>query len=141
MITQPPRYPQPVLGDLGLADAIGLIPVDPATFETARDNVFAIGDATYLTLLGGEQLPRAPGFAEKQAQTVARNIAYRAGRGPRPDPFDAKARWVIESGNGGAMVVEGDFLAPQRLFTLKQPSLVWHLANLAQERYWLWHWY
>ena len=141
MIAQPPRHPQPVLADLGLADETGLIPADPATLETARENVFVIGDATYLTLLGVEKLPMAPGFAERQAQTVARNIAYRAGRGPRPDPFDTKTRWIIEAGSGGAMVAEGDFLAPQRHFTLKQPSFVWHLANLAQERYWLWHWY
>ena len=141
LIAPPPRRAPAVIGDLALADATGLIPIDPATFETARENVFAIGDATYLTLLGGDQLPRAPSFAEKQAQTVAHNIAYRAGRGPRPDPFDGKARWLIETGNGAAMVAEGDFLAPQRLITLKQPGMLWHLANLAQEKYWLWHWY
>ena len=141
LVAEPVFHAPPVLNELGLADETGLIPVDPATFETARENVFAIGDATYLTLLGGEQLPRAPGFAEDQARTAAHNIAYRAGRGPRPDPFDAKARWLIESGNRSAMVAEGDFLAPQRLIALKQPSVLWHMANLAQEKYWLWHWY
>ncbi len=141
LVTEPAYVLPPVLSELGLADGSGRIPADPGTFETEREDVFVIGDATYLTLLGGEQLPHAPGFAEKQAQTVAHNIAYRAGRGPRPDPFDAKTRWLIETGNGGAMVAEGDFLAPQRLITLKQPSMLWHLANLAQEKYWLWHWY
>ena len=141
LVTEPAFRTPAVLSDLGLTDATGLIPVDPATFETAHENVFAIGDATYLTLLGGEQLPRAPGFTEKQAQTVAHNIAYRAGRGPRPDDFDARARWLIETGNGAAMVAEGDFLAPQRHIALKEPSMLWHLANLAQEKYWLWHWY
>ncbi len=141
LIAEPAFRPPPVFADLGLTDASGLIPVDPATFETAHDNVFAIGDATYLNLLGGDQLPRAPGFAEKQGQTVAHNIAYRNGRGPRPDPFDARARWIIETGNGSAMVAEGDFLAPQRHISLKQPGKVGHLANLAHEKYWLWHWY
>ena len=87
LVTEPEFHLPPVLSDLGLADESGRIPADPATFETARENVFAIGDATYLTLLGGDQLPRAPGFAEQQAQTVAHNIAYRAGRGPSPRPL------------------------------------------------------
>ena len=141
LVTDPERALSPMLRDLGLIDESGRIPVDPATFETARDNVFAIGDTTYVHLPDGEALPRTQTFAEKQGQTVANNIAYRAGRGPRPDPFDAKARWFIETGNGGAMVAEGDFLSPKRHFTLKQPSVIWHLANLAQEKYWLWHWY
>ena len=141
LIAPPPFHPAAILADLGLVDETGLIPVDPATFETAHGNVFAIGDTTYVTLLGGDQLPRAPGFAEKQGHTVAHNIAYRAGRGPRPDPFDAKARWLIETGTGSAMAAEGDFLNPQHGITLKQPGMVWHLANLAQEKYWLWHWY
>ncbi len=141
LVTEPPFRLPSVLSELGLHDGSGRIPADPATFETAYENVFVIGDATYMTLLGGEQLPHAPGFAEKQAQTVAQNIAYRVGRGPKPDPFDAKARWLIETGNGGAMVAEGDFLAPQRLISLKQPSRLWHLAAMAQEKYWFWHWY
>jgi sulfide:quinone oxidoreductase len=141
LIAPPLHRPSAILADLGLADATGLIWTDPATFETGHENVFAVGDATYFTLLGGEHLPRAPGFAEKQAQTVAHNIAYRAGRGPRPDPFDGHARWLIETGNGAAMVAEGDFLTPQRQIVVKQPSMLWHLAGLAQEKYWLWHWY
>jgi sulfide:quinone oxidoreductase len=141
LVTEPPFQLPAVLSELGLQDGSGRIPADPATFETAHENVFVIGDATYLTLLGGEPLPHAPGFAEKQAHTVAQNIAYRAGRAPKPDPFDAKARWLIETSNGAAMVAEGDFLAPQRSIRLKQPSLLWHAAALAQERYWFWHWY
>jgi sulfide:quinone oxidoreductase len=141
LITEPDRTPAPVLRDLGLIDESGRIPVDPVSLETARENVFAIGDTAHVGLLGGGRLPRAPVFAEKQGQTAASNIAYRSGRGPRPDPFDATARWLVETGNGAAMAVEGDFFAPQRGFRLKQPSVLWHLANLAQEKYWLWHWY
>ena len=141
LLTEPAFYTPAVLSESGLVDSTGKVPADPATFETARKNVFVIGDATYLTLLGGEQLPHAPDFAEKQAKTVARNIAYRAARYPRPDAFDARARWLIETGNSAAMVAEGDFLAPQRLLHLKQPSKFWHLANLAREKYWLWHSY
>ncbi len=142
MLIAVPEHRAPALArDLALTDESGWVPVDPATFETQRDNVFAVGDMTYVPLPDGAQLPKAGVFAEKQAQVVAHNIAYRLGRGKRPEPFDGVGRCFLETGSGAAGVAEGNFLASPRQITLKQPSLLWHWAKLAFERYWLWHWY
>ena len=89
----------------------------------------------------GLQRPKAGGFAERQAQIVARNIAHRQGRGPRPGPFEGEGRCFMEVGAGAAASAEGNFLAPQRRIEMKQPSIIWHWAKLAFEKYWLWRWY
>ena len=141
LIAVPEHKAPAIAGEIGLTDETGWVPVDPATFETRHRNVFALGDMTYVTLPDGSTLPKAGVFAEKQAQTVARNIGYRLGKGPRPDPFDGTGRCFLETGNGAAGVAEGNFLAPQRRITLKQPSMIWHMAKVAFERYWLWHTY
>lgn len=142
MLIAVPEHRAPALAlELGLVDESGWVPVDAATFETRRDNVFAIGDMTYVPLPDGAQLPKAGVFAEKQAEVVARNLAYRLGRGPRPDAFDGVGRCFLETGNGAASVAEGNFLASQRQITMKQPSLIWHWAKVGLEKYWLWRWY
>src|SRR5690606_27196527 len=67
LITEPPSQTAPALIDTGMVDATGRIPSDPITLETARENVFVAGDATYLTLPDGRELPHAPGVAARQA--------------------------------------------------------------------------
>jgi sulfide:quinone oxidoreductase len=142
MLIAVPEHRAPALAlELGLVDESGWVPVDAATFETRRDNVFAVGDMTYVPLPDGAQLPKAGVFAERQAEVVARNLAFRLGRGPRPDAFDGVGRCFLETGNGAAGVAEGNFLAPQRQITMKQPSLIWHWAKVGLEKYWLWRWY
>jgi len=109
--------------------------------ETAHENVFAIGDITRIPLPDGLPLPKAGVFAEAQAQVVAANIAHRAlgKRGPRI--FDGVGRCFLEVGGGAAAMADGDFYARSRQISMKQPSVVWHWAKLAFEKYWLWRWY
>jgi hypothetical protein len=54
-----------------------------------------------------------------------------------PAPFEATGRFFVEVGAGAAIEVSGDFLSPQHDLTMKQPSIAWHMAKRAQERYWL----
>jgi len=134
------RAPQSVV-DTGLANTNGWVSVDRKSLETARANVFAVGDLTHIPLIDGGELPKLGVLAEHQALTAARNIAYRLNAGPEPDPFDAKVRAFVEVGGGAALMYEGDYLARNPRFHVSQPSIVWHLAKRALEKYWLWRWY
>lgn len=137
-----PEHRAPAAGrDAGLTDATGWLPVNASTLETEHENVFAIGDVTHVALPDGLALPKAGVFAEAQAKVVARTIAHRAAGGPRPDPFDGYGRCFLEVGAGAAGAVEGNFYASRRRITMKQPSLIWHWAKLAFEKYWLWRAY
>ncbi|HLF79579.1 MAG TPA: FAD/NAD(P)-binding oxidoreductase [Dehalococcoidia bacterium] len=141
LIAVPEHRAPAVVRDTGLTNETGWVPVDPETLETRVSGVFAVGDITTFPLPDGMQLPKAGVFAEKQAIVAARNIAFRLAGGPRPDPFDGQGRCFLEVGAGAAGIAEGNFLAPQRRIDLKQPSIIWHWAKLAFERYWLWRAY
>ncbi|MPZ50514.1 MAG: NAD(P)/FAD-dependent oxidoreductase [Dehalococcoidia bacterium] len=140
LIAVPQLRSPAILREAGLVDETGWVSVSPRSMETAIEDVFAVGDLTYLRLPNGLPLPKAGIFAERQAQTAARHIAFRIKGGAPPPPFETDGRMLIEVGAGAAAVVEGDFSSPQPL-ALKQPSIVWHMAKLALERYWLWRTY
>jgi hypothetical protein len=38
-------------------------------------------------------------------------------------------------------MVQGNFFAQPRRVELKEPSIVWHWAKVAFEKYWLWKMY
>ena len=136
-----PRLQSPaLLREAGLIDETGWVSVSPRSMETTFEDVFAAGDLTYLQLPNGEPLPKAGIFAERQAQTAARNIAYRIKGGSPPLPFDPSGRIFIEVGAGAASMAEGDFSSPHPV-QLRQPSIVWHMAKLTLERSWLWRTY
>jgi sulfide:quinone oxidoreductase len=139
LIAVPEHRAPPVVR--GLVDETGWVSIDPQTMETTYENVFAIGDMTYIRLPDGLQLPKAGVFAEHQGFVAARHIAYKVLGGPAPDTFDGHGRCFLEVGAGAAGMADGDFLAPQRQISLKQPSIVWHWTKAAFERYWLWKWY
>ena len=141
LIAVPEHRAPAVVQEAGLTGEGGWIAVDPATLETAQPNVFAIGDVTRIPLPDGLPLPKAGVFAEAQAQVVARNIAHRAAGGKRPEPFDGVGRCFLEVGGGAAAMADGDFYARQRRIAMKQPSVLWHWAKVAFEKYWLWRWY
>ncbi len=141
LIAVPEHRAPAVVQEAGLTDATGWVPVNASTLETQHENVFAVGDVTYIPLADGLHLPKAGVFAEHQAKVAVQQIAYRVKPGARPDIFDGKGRCFLEVGAGAAGVAEGDFLAPQRRIQMKQPSIVWHWAKVAFERYWLWKWY
>ena len=53
----------------------GWVQVDKRTLKTRYDNVYAVGDATMITLANGKPLPKAGTFAHAQAEVVAERIA------------------------------------------------------------------
>jgi sulfide:quinone oxidoreductase len=141
LIAVPEHRAPAVVRETGLTDESGWVPVKGTTYETRYENVFAVGDMTYLPLADGAWLPKSGVFAEKQARVVAQNIAYRSGKGPRPEPFDGAGRAFLEVGNGAAAATEGNFLTPRRSIVFKQPSMLWHWAKIAAEKRWLWRSY
>jgi sulfide:quinone oxidoreductase len=134
LLSVPVHRPPEVVRETGLADEGGWLPVDRATLETERPGVFAIGDIARLALPGGASLPRAGTFAEGQARAVARVIAQRV-------KDDGQGRLFVEVGAGAASMLTGSLLKPDQRIEMTQPSIVWHWARAAQERYWLWRHY
>jgi sulfide:quinone oxidoreductase len=130
-----------VVSEAGLAEDGAWAAVNPGTLETVERHVYAVGNVAALSVPDGGSLPRLGVFAQRQARQAARQIAYSAAGGPYPEPLDGRARQFIEVGGGAAAMLEGDFLAARREIVFRQPSVLWHWANLAQERYWLWRWY
>ena len=141
LVAVPEHRAPAIVRESDLADETGWIPVDQGTLETRHENVFALGDATYIRLPDGMLLPKAGVFAESQAKVVAKIIAQRSLGGRTPAPFDGRGRCFIEVGSGAAGMADGGFFAAERRIEMKQPSIVWHWAKVALERYWLWHQY
>jgi sulfide:quinone oxidoreductase len=133
-----PRQRAPhVVRDAHLTDEDGWVAVDPVSLETGHANVFAIGDVTRIDLPEGGALPKTGSLARAQARAVARTIASRVlGRGPA-GAFDGRGHLIIEVGAGAACAVTTNFYAPGRPTEVRQASLVWHLAKVGLEKYWL----
>jgi sulfide:quinone oxidoreductase len=94
----------PVVVEAGLTED-GWIPVDPATFATRFDDVFAVGDVT------SAPVPRAGIIAEGEATTVAEVLLARFGDRPPPGPYQGAAVCYIEMGDGRVGRVDVNFLA------------------------------
>lgn len=133
----PHRAPAAVRGS-GLANEAGWIPVDRSTLQTPYDLVYAVGDATTITLTNGKPLPKAGVFAHAQALVVAREIAAAFTGTPPPAGFDGTGFCWVETGAGRAAFAAGDFFAePDPTLDLRQPGRVWHAGKVLFERAWL----
>jgi sulfide:quinone oxidoreductase len=137
LVTVPEHRAPAVVREAGLLDETGWVSVSPRTLETRQENVFALGDLIYLHGPHGQALPKTGLLAERQAASIARTIAHRIGGGDVPPPFAADNRTLLEVGGGAAALFQGDYLSREAGFEMKQPSIVWHMARLALERYWL----
>jgi sulfide:quinone oxidoreductase len=74
-------------------------------------NVFAVGDVTEMALLNGMMLPKAGIFAESQGRVAADEIAGRFAGPDRTADFDGHGYCFVETGDGMAAAVRGDFFA------------------------------
>lgn len=136
----PPHAPTPAARSTGLGQA-GWIPVDPQTLSTTVDRVWAIGDATVLTLPNGKPLPKAAVFAEAQAGVVARGVARSLGYEAPETLFTGEGACYIDTGDGLAAKGEGQFFtSPTPSMTLHAPSAAFHDEKMALERVWLERW-
>ena len=139
LIAVPPHAPPAIVGESGLAQPGGWIPVDRHTLATGAEGVYAIGDVTTIPLAeGARMLPKAGVFAHAQADVVARRIAADfTGREPGAT-FRGKGSCFLELGDGSAGFASGDFFAeggPR--VRLRRPGRHWHLGKVAFERYWM----
>ena len=117
----PHRCPQ-VLVDAGLAPAGGWVGVDPATLATSFAGVYAIGDATVITLAHGLPLPKAGLFAEAEGYAVAERIAAEVAGEPATATFAGVGTCFAEVGGGQAIQLGGDFLADPPALEILPPS-------------------
>lgn len=134
----PPHRPPAALQGSGLTNAAGWVSVDKRTLQTRFANVFAVGDATAITLANGKPLPKAGTFAHAEAETVASRIAAEIEGGHPEAEFDGTGYCWIEMGGGQAGFASGAFYAePDPAVPLPRTGRLWHGAKVMFERYWL----
>jgi sulfide:quinone oxidoreductase len=83
----------------------GWIPVDPATFATRFENVYAVGDVT------SAPVPRVGAIAEGEARTVADVLIHQMRGGDAPAPYAGIATCYIEMGGTKVARFEANFLS------------------------------
>jgi sulfide:quinone oxidoreductase len=104
----------------------GWIPVDPTTFATRFDNVYAVGDIT------SAPVPRVGVIAEGEAGTVADVLVHRLKGGDEPAPYPGIATCYIEFGGAEVAKFDVNFLGgPTPVGVFFEPSL--ELAASKQE--------
>lgn len=96
----------------------GWIPVDPATFATRFENVYAVGDVT------SAPVPRVGVIAEGEAGTVADVLIHRLRGGDTPAPYPGIATCYIEFGGAEVAKFDVNFLSgPAPFGEFAEPSL------------------
>ncbi len=122
LLAVPPHRVPRVLVDAGLAPAGGWVGVDPRTLATPFAGVYAVGDATAITLAHGLPLPKAGLFAEAEGHAVAERIAAEfAGREPTAT-FDGTGTCFAETGGGRAVQIDARFYADPPAADVQGPS-------------------
>lgn len=142
LIIVPPHRAPAVIRAHGLCDDNGWIPVDEQTLRTRHHRVYAIGDVTTIATANGFAIPKAGVFALAQAEVIAHNIAREIHQSGTAKEFTGTGFCFLETGNGRAGYVSGNFFAkPSPSVTLHEPSVGYHWAKVVFEKYWLWRWF
>ena len=110
LISVPAHKSSRVVRDANLTDSSGWIPVNPATLATASENIYAIGDVTFLPMANGAPLPKAGVFASGEARIVARNIASQIQK-QKESVFDGNGYCFVDQGTGHGRLITGGFLS------------------------------
>ncbi|MER2598458.1 MAG: FAD/NAD(P)-binding oxidoreductase [Caldilineales bacterium] len=134
----PPHRPPAALQGSALTNQAGWVLVDKHTLQTRFDNVYAVGDATTITLANGKPLPKAGTFAHAQAEVVAERIAADIQGESSAVEFDGTGYCWLETGGGSAGFTSGHFYAePDPMVPLPRAGRPWHWGKVMFERYWL----
>jgi sulfide:quinone oxidoreductase len=144
LVAIPPHRGTRVAREAGLTNEAGWIPVNRLTLQTQYERVYALGDATAISIPGRWKpdvplmLPKAGVFAHAQAKVVAQRItAEIAGRG-KPSEFPGVGYCMLEAGESMAGFAFGDFFAePSPQIDLRQIGKTWHLGKVLFEQWWL----
>ncbi len=109
LAAMPPHRAPKVLRDAGLTDPTGFVPAKLGTFETAVQDIYAVGDAAALKLPNGTPHPKAGVFAESQALTVARSIAAKIDHRDRSE-YTGSGVCYVDVGREEAATAEASLL-------------------------------
>ncbi len=144
LVAIPPHRGPRIAQEAGLTNEAGWIPVDRATLQTKYENVFAIGDATAISIPGRWKpdvpmmLPKAGVFAHVQAEVVARRIAAEIEGTSVQDNFPGIGYCMLEAGESMAGFAYGNFFAePSPQIELHKIGKSWHLGKVLFEQWWL----
>jgi sulfide:quinone oxidoreductase len=144
LVAIPPHRGPRIAQEAGLTNEAGWIPVDRATLQTKHENVYAIGDATAISIPGRWKpdapmmLPKAGVFAHAQAEVVARRIAAEIKGISMQDNFPGIGYCMLEAGENLAGFAYGNFFAePSPQIELHKMGKSWHLGKVLFEQWWL----
>ncbi len=144
LIVVAPHVAPQIVQEAGLTDGLGWIPVDRATLRTDRENVYAVGDITSISIPGrwkpdiAMKLPKAGVFAHVQADVVAQRIAGEINDKASTAEFCGLGYCMLEAGEGLAGFAHGDFFAePTPRLELRRIGAAWHLGKVLFEQWWL----
>jgi sulfide:quinone oxidoreductase len=144
LVAIPPHRPPAVLRDTGLANPAGWVPVNAHTLATPSERVYAIGDATAVSIPGRWKpdvpmmLPKAGVFAHAQAEVVAARLAAEISGGQPQTEFCGDGYCMLEAGEDLAGIAYGNFFAePAPQVNLRQIGRAWHIGKVLFEKWWL----
>lgn len=138
LLAYTPKHQCPtVISKTKLVGKSGWIEVNRNTMETNFDNVYAIGDITFIPLELGKPLPKAGVFAHYQAEIVAHNIAQKINEKNDFKTFNGDGQCFLEMGDGKAGYAGGNFYgSPLPIVKMKKPGYFWHWTKVWFEKYW-----
>jgi sulfide:quinone oxidoreductase len=144
LVAIPPHRGSKVAREAGLTNEAGWIPVNRLTLQTQSEGVYALGDATAISIPGRWKpevpllLPKAGVFAYDQAKVVAQRIATEIAGGGKSSEFPGIGYCMLEAGESKAGFAFGDFFAePSPQIELRKIGKTWHLGKVLFERWWL----
>lgn len=142
LIVVPPHRPPAVIRESGLATAGEWIGVDARTMSTSQPRVWAVGDVAQIAMANGGPFPKAGVFAEGQGRAAAAAIVADVTGSPPAARFDGKGYCFVETGDGKASAIVGDFLAsPAPKVEVSPPSEDDYRKKIAFERVRLAAWF
>jgi len=144
LIVIPPHKGSPVLKESGMANETSYVPVDPLTLKTWHENVYALGDASAISIPGkwkpdvNMMLPKAGVFAHSQAKIIANNIAVEITGKGEMKTFCGDGYCMLEAGEGVSGFAYGNFYGtPNPQVKLKKLGRIWHWGKILFEMWWL----
>jgi len=135
LIVVPPHRPPAIVKESGLATAGDWIGVDAHTMSTSHPRVWAVGDVTQIAMANDAPFPKAGVFAEAQGRAAAAAIVANVTGSPPATTFDGKGYCFVETGDGKASAIVGDFLrSPEPKVDVLPPSEDDYRKKIAFER-------
>jgi len=138
LLAYTPKHQLPGLLDKSILKGnSGWVDVDPNTLQTQFENVYAIGDITYIKMENGTVLPKIGVFARQQGAVVAHNISRKIANHKPDQTFVPEGKYFIEAGEGKASETGAKFSGtgdPE--INMKTPAQKSHFYKWWDEKFW-----